>query len=323
MKKIFIFSIAAAGLLFASCNKETATVVSDDSARIVSVSVTTEDIATKVSSSLKGKFTWTTGDVIGIWTGAELTPFTLDKSYNGLGYGKFTGTLPEGGAITADSYAVYPYTGSTVDGTTVYFPSYGSWEGYQTKSIFLYSKAAPSLEDGSVASFKFQHATAYFRVTLKNIAVSAKALFLECWCPNAPDSENNKYFYMSGGVDMSAENPVFSKTGSGDWLFLTLPEHSTVIESLTLILPVIPGQYGDGAKLRICATTAASFGCEIEGCNFDGFLTLNPAAGDYYIFPDITFPNEKNADDSGSGVNDGIEDAVVNEQDEIGFWTVG
>ncbi len=322
MKQIFIYSIAVAGLILAGCNKEATLPAVPEQGRTVTVSASTEDLTTRVSGSSKGKFTWQKGDVIGVWTGSELTPFTLDNSYNGLGYGKFTGTLPEGGAINENSFAVYPYDGVTVEGTTVKFPEYGSWSGYKTKSIFLYSKTAPTVGEDGIASFKFQHLTGYFRVTLKNIAVSAKALFLECYCPNAATSAN-KYFYMGGSADMSAETPDYGGFGTGDWFFLELPEHTSVIESLVLTLPVVPGNYGTNAKFRICATKAASFGNEMDGCNFDGFLELNINAGDYFVFPDIVFPNEKSADDTGSGVNDGIEDAVVNEQGGDGFWRVG
>jgi len=320
MKKIFVFSLGLAGLLFASCNKEIVPATPADGAQVVTISASTADVDTKLSSSTKGKFTWTTGDVIGVWTGSELTPFTLDKSYNGLGYGKFTGTIPAGGAITADSYAVYPYEGMTATATEVQLPSLNAGWGcnYPTRSYFLFSNKANLNDDGTVSGFSFSHQTAYFRVTLKNIAVSAKAIFYENYCPNK--SVSYPGYMLAGGKITTATGELTPE--ANDWAFIPLPEHTAVIESLTLILPIIPGAFGDSAKFRLCACTAATFGNEMEGCNFQGFLTLNPSAGDYYVFPDITFPNEKSADDTGSGVNDGIEDSVVNEQD-ANFWKVG
>jgi len=320
MKKIFVLSLAIAGLVLASCNKEITTPATPtDKGRVVTVTATTDDIVTKLSSSSKGKFTWTKGDQIGIWTGSELTAFTLDPASDGYGYGKFSGTLPDGGAITATSYAVYPYDAYTATAASIELKGLNAGWGrnYPTKSYYLYSTAPTTVNDGSVAGFKFAHATAYFRVTLKNIAVSAKAIYYESY---SPDRTSSCITYMLNGGSCNLATGAFTYEAA-DWAFIPLPEHTSVIESYTLIIPVIPEAFGR-SKFRICATKEAGFGNEMDGCNFVGWLDVNPKAGDYYVFPDITFPNEKSANDAGSGVNDGIEDAVVNEQDDS-FWKVG
>lgn len=317
MKKIFVFSLAIAGLMLASCNKETAAPSAEG--QVVRVSAGTVD--SKVYGSAKGRFYWDRNDKIGVWTGSEVTPFTIGAGWNDMTYAEFEGTIPAGGAITDASCAFYPCTDAiSFDGTVATLPECGGWAlNYPQKQIYLYATAAPTEADGILKSFKFQHVTAYFRVTLKNIAVSAKALYLESWCPNHADSNNGQYMLNGGTLDIATGELT---PNTCDWAFMPLPEHSSVIASLTIYIPVIPGVYGDRAKFRICACREAGFGNEMEGCNFNAFITLNAEAGDYYIFPDITFPNEKSANDAGSGVNDGIEDPVVNEQGD-GFWRVG
>lgn len=311
-------SLVAAGALLFSCNKsENVTPMTGNGMVTVSASMS----ETKAYGSDKGRFYWEKGDKIGIWTGSGLTEFTLDTPYANMTYGKFKGTVPEGSSISENSFAVYPYDGVSIDGTAVTLPSYGSLGDYPVRSAYLYSTKAPELEaeDGVAAKFAFNHLTAYFRVTLKNIQASAKGVFLECYCPNA--TGNNKYFLMGGSVDLSSGVPELTPN-TADWMFVKFPEHSGVIESLTLQLPIVPGTYGANAKFRIVAVKDINFGNEMDGTNFVGYLELNPSAGDFYVLPDITFPNEKSADDTGSGVNDGIEDSVVNDQADD-FWKVG
>lgn len=317
MKKIFLISLAVAATLFVGCNKETAAPVKNGQTVTISASVD----ASKVASSAKGKFTWSKGDQLGVWTGAELTPFTLDAGCEGYGYGTFTGTIPAGGAINENSIACFPYDGVTIEGATATLPSLNSGWGcnYPTSAYFLVSSAPSKNENGVVSGFKFNHITAYARITLKNIGASCKALYYESYCPNKDCSYSG--FILDGGT-YNVVSGEFAPAAN-DWAFIVLPEHTKVIESLTIVLPLVPANFGTNAKFRLCGCTAASFGNEMEGCNRVAFLDFtNLAAGDYYILPDITFPNESAADDSGSGVNDGIEDSVVKDQGD-GFWTVG
>jgi len=313
MKKIFVFSLAIAGIVLAGCNKEATAPVNGNVVRIAASSAET---VTKAYGSAQGRFYWEKNDKLGVWTGSELTEFTIGTGWDGMTYAEFEGTLPSGGAINADSFAIYPYDNVSVEGTTVTLPGYAYWTGdYPVRSAYLYSNTAPTLKDEKLARFHFEHMTAYFRLTFKNVPVSAKNAFVECWCPNA--TGNNKYFLMGGTFDLSTKalTPEVS-----DWFILKLPDHDAVIETLTVILPIVPGTYGDGAKFRFQMRNGSD--SEMDGFNFYGFLTLNPNAGDFYVFPAITCPNEKSADDTGTGVNDGIEDPVVNEQVDS-FWKIG
>lgn len=316
MKKIFLFSLAIASLMLSSCNKE----ISTPSIEGQEVRVSASMGESKVYGSAKGRFYWQNNDKIGVWTGNEFTQFNIGAGWGDMTYAEFQGTIPAGGAISDNSIAFYPYNDEiTFEGTKAVIPGYGGWAcNYPTNQTYLYATAAPTEQDGVLKAFKFQHVTAYFRVTLKNIAVGCKALYLESWCPNAVG--NNGQYMLNGGTIDVATGELTPNTC--DWAFMPLPEHTSVISSLTIYIPVIPGTYGDSAKFRICGCKDASFGNEMPGCNCQAFITLNAQAGDFYVFPDITFPNEKSANDEGSGVNDGIEDPVVNEQDD-NFWKIG
>lgn len=309
MKKIFVFSLAIASLILAGCNKETAT---PENGRDVRISASVP--ATKVYGAASGRFYWEKNDKLGVWTGSEVTPFTIGAGWDGMTYAEFEGTIPAGGSIGGDnSFVFYPYSDAvSFDGSTVTLPAGGGWGlNYLNKQIYLYSNETPEQNDNKITSFKFNHITAYFRVTIKNIAVSCKALYLETPYSN----------YMLNGGTFNTLTGVLSPEKC-DWAFVKLPEHTSVLDSYLLEIPVIPGAYGDGVRFRICGCKDAAFGNEMEGCNFNAAITLNAKAGDFYVFPDITFPNEKSANDAGSGVNDGIEDPVVNVQDD-GFWKVG
>lgn len=310
MKKIFVFAIALAGLLFAGCNKDNTPV---QEGKVVKISATVDQ--TKVSASKAGKFSWQKNDKIGVWTGSEITPFTLESSSDGYTYGTFSGTVPAGGAIAEGSFACYPYDGCSIEGTTFKFPEYSNW-AYPYNHCMFYSDPASKVEDGKISGFKFHHVTGYIRVVLRNIGVSMKALFLESYCP---DTGKHIYICTSASVDMTNGNVTY---GGADYFFVPLPEHTSVMD-LVVLVPVIPGEAHGRAKFRICGVTDIGFGNEMPGCDFIGWIPdFTPAAGDFYVLPEIVFPNEKNADDKGSGVNEGIEDAVVNNQAND-FWNVG
>lgn len=317
MKKILVISLAIAGLALASCNKD---ITAPEGGKLVRIAASSTETVTKVYGNAQGRFYWDKNDRLGVWTGNELTQFTIGAGWDGMTYAEFEGTVPEGGAIDANSFAFYPYNDEiSFEGSVATLPEYGGWAmNYPTKQIYLYATEAPSYEDGIASTFKFQHVTAYFRLTLNNVAVGAKALYIECWCPNA--SGNNGQYILNGGTIDASNGTLAANTC--DWAFIPLPEHSAVINSMTITLPIIPGTYGDRAKFRICACTNTGFGNEMEGCDFSAFITLNAQAGDYYVFPAITFPNEKSADDSGTGINEGIEDPVINEQ-AGDFWKIG
>ena len=315
MKKIFVAILAAAALLLAGCAKteNSAPAVS----RTVRVSVGVDATISKVVSSTTGRFTWKAGDEIGIWTGNGITKFTLDPEWDNFGYGEFVGELPEGGVINENSYAVYPYAeGAEATATSYTFPAASKWE-IPAANYMLYGNGAQE-KDGKY-TFTFHHTTAYFRVKVTNIRQAATHLFIESAGP---------CFALGATLDFSAATPAITYAMDENLIY-ALPEHSGATDA-TLIIPIavdtFAQQWGKGGlKLRIVTTDVGGW----WGTPFDdaaGFLGegvgFTTAAGEYYIFPEIKCANAKNADDSGTGVNDGIEDSNVIIQDPNDFWTV-
>lgn len=315
MKKIFVAILAAAALLLAGCAKteNSAPAVS----RTVRVSVGVDATISKVVSSTTGRFTWKAGDEIGIWTGNGITKFTLDPEWDNFGYGEFVGELPEGGVINENSYAIYPYAeGAEATATSYTFPAASKWE-IPAANYMLYGNGAQE-KDGKY-TFTFHHTTAYFRVKVTNIRQAATHLFIESAGP---------CFALGATLDFSAATPAITYAEDENLIY-ALPEHSGATDA-TLIIPIavdtFAQQWGKGGlKLRIVTTDVGGW----WGTPFDdaaGFLGegvgFTTAAGEYYIFPEIKCANAKNADDSGTGVNDGIEDSNVIIQDPNDFWTV-
>ena len=315
MKKIFVAILAAAALLLAGCAKteNSAPAVS----RTVRVSVGVDATISKVVSSTTGRFTWKAGDEIGIWTGNGITKFTLDPEWDNFGYGEFVGELPDGGVINENSYAIYPYAeGAEATATSYTFPAASKWE-IPAVNYMLYGNGAQE-KDGKY-TFTFHHTTAYFRVKVTNIRQAATHLFIESAGP---------CFALGATLDFSAATPAITYAMDENLIY-ALPEHSGATDA-TLIIPIavdtFAQQWGKGGlKLRIVTTDVGGW----WGTPFDdaaGFLGegvgFTTAAGEYYIFPEIKCANAKNADDSGTGVNDGIEDSNVIIQDPNDFWTV-
>ena len=315
MKKIFVAILAAAALLLAGCAKteNSAPAVS----RTVRVSVGVDATISKGVSSTTGRFTWKAGDEIGIWTGNGITKFTLDPEWDNFGYGEFVGELPEGGVINENSYAIYPYAeGAEATATSYTFPAASKWE-IPAANYMLYGNGAQE-KDGKY-TFTFHHTTAYFRVKVTNIRQAATHLFIESAGP---------CFALGATLDFSAATPAITYAMDENLIY-ALPEHSGATDA-TLIIPIavdtFAQQWGKGGlKLRIVTTDVGGW----WGTPFDdaaGFLGegvgFTTAAGEYYIFPEIKCANAKNADDSGTGVNDGIEDSNVIIQDPNDFWTV-
>ena len=315
MKKIFVAILAAAALLLAGCAKteNSAPAVS----RTVRVSVGVDATISKVVSSTTGRFTWKAGDEIGIWTGNGITKFTLDPEWDNFGYGEFVGELPEGGVINENSYAIYPYAeGAEATATSYTFPAASKWE-IPAVNYMLYGNGAQE-KDGKY-TFTFHHTTAYFRVKVTNIRQAATHLFIESAGP---------CFALGATLDFSAATPAITYAMDENLIY-ALPEHSGATDA-TLIIPIavdtFAQQWGKGGlKLRIVTTDVGGW----WGTPFDdaaGFLGegvgFTTAAGEYYIFPEIKCANAKNADDSGTGVNAGIEDSNVIIQDPNDFWPV-
>ena len=279
--------------------------------RIVRVSASAVEMVTKVASSNTGRFTWQKDDAIGIWTGNELTKFTLDPEWAGFGYGEFIGELPEGGVINENSYAVYPYDDiAEATATTATFAELSNW-GIPQNTIRLYAKATAQADGNKVANYTFKHCNAYFKVTLKNVRGDAGCVFIE---------SNKQFLPKVTSIDFSAGEPVATVTSTNDWTHQVFPDHNGKMETYSILVPVVPKAWEDDFKFVIKLYSGENFGGTLYAAHAGWFTTPTFNAGDYYIFPEITYPNAKEMNDAGSGVNDGIEDAIVIIQDPDGFW---
>ncbi|MDD6365066.1 MAG: fimbrillin family protein [Bacteroidales bacterium] len=274
MKKNILAILALAAVLSAGCNKAEGPDM--EGSRIVSISASVGDVTRVGTGSVLGKFAWETGDAIGIWTGAEFTRFTIEESSVGQSAGTFTGTLPEGGSISENSYAVYPYAeGLSLEGSVI---SVSDLMG----NIPLAAKPVAQSGAGAVTSYKFGLTTALFRLTLKNIPAEANFVFIE---------STSKIFAVDGTVDMGAEYPKLT-SGGADWQFIALPEHSGAISEYELYVPIVPGEWAD-PMFRFTLFTADDWGSEMakdpynHRCNVVSGGYIN--RGDLFDLPTVTF----------------------------------
>lgn len=235
MKKYILSAIAIATTLLVGCNKsETEVPAVQGNVVKVTANLGVSKVSTNADNT---KYQWEAGDVIGVWTGAEFTPFTVEASSVGTGVGVFTGTVPDGGAVTETSVAVYPYCADdTLEGTS-YTTNYNSSNWSYLSAVPMLAKAGASVNGSAVADFKFGLLTAAAKLTIKNIPAEAKLIFLE-----APQ----KILFGTGTADISAEFPKVSTGMSNyDYAFVELPEHSSAIEEYTFFIPIVCGEYTD------------------------------------------------------------------------------
>lgn len=284
MKKYILSILAVASVLFVGCNKEVAPATSG---RVVKVSAALD--VTKVAGTNEGKYAWEAGDVIGVWTGSQLTPFTIEASSVGTGVGVFTGTLPADGVINENSYAVYPYNeGDSMEGT-VYTSKYNE-SNWDFKSYIPLAAKPTATTSGSttVASYMFSHLTALARLELKNIPAEATSIFLE---------SNTQLFLLSAKADLAAEYPKFAAEATADYCFVDLPEHTGAISELTVYVPLVLGEKADPKfRFTLFATPAGAdfgWGDEMEKATYNHYGYLNTGGyinrGDLYVLPTVTF----------------------------------
>lgn len=289
MKKYILSALAIVSILFVGCNKNEVAPSADS--RIVKISAALE--ATKVGTgSAVGKFAWETGDVIGVWTGSEFTPFTVDAATVGTGAGTFTGTLPEGGAINEKSYAVYPYCDRDSIVNNTYYCNYNESNWFDTPcykpAVHLGAKPTATLNGSTVADYKFAHLAATAHLVVKNIPAAATMIFLE-----APQ----KILFGCGEADITAEYPKLNATTKFDYAFYILPEHSGPID-IDVYFPIVTGQYADPVfrfTLFSMATDWSDFGWDKEmdknpynhkgSINTGGYINR----GDLFELPVVTF----------------------------------
>lgn len=243
MKKSIILCLVAAGIAAVGCNqKEEMTPSIPDGGRTVIVKAVSAPLTdgSKVLADDAGAFTWEKGDAIGVWTGSELTKFVLTDDSAGQAEGSFEGTVPAGGAVDENSFAVYPYDYVTVDGTTARLNVLSSLTDRQAPArlVPMFAKAGT----GNSTGFAFKHLGAVAKFNIKKIPDEIASIYLE-----ASPSGNLLFAKDGSTADLTASDPQL--TGGAEGYSIAVPSGSR--ENVAIYVPVVPGTYADDLKLSV------------------------------------------------------------------------
>ncbi len=285
MKNRIILCLVAAGMAAVGCNQKEMSPAFPEGGRTVTVRAVSDQLidASKVLADDSGTFTWEAGDAIGVWTGSELTKFVLDDDSAGKAEGTFVGTVPAGGAVDENSYAVYPYDFVTVEGTSVKLDVKSSLEARQapTRLVPMFAKAGA----GHTTGFAFKHLGAVAKFTVKKIPDEIASIYLEA-------SSGNLLFAKGGSTaDLTATDPQLS--GGAEGYSIAVPSGSR--ENVDIYVPVVPGTYADNLKLSVkMFENAAS--SEVEKYTQTGNLgskSTTYARGQLLSIPDMSILPKK------------------------------
>lgn len=285
MKNRIILCLVAAGMAAVGCNQKEMSPAFPEGGRTVTVRAVSDQLTagSKVLADDSGSFTWEAGDAIGVWTGSELTKFVLTDDAVGKAEGTFTGTVPAGGAVDENSYAVYPYDYVTVEGTSIKLDVKSSLEARQapTRLVPMFAKAGA----GHTTGFAFKHLGAVAKFTVKKIPDEIASIYLEA-------SSGNLLFAKGGSTaDLTATDPQLS--GGAEGYSIAVPSGSR--ENVDIYVPVVPGTYADDLKLSVkMFENAAS--SEVEKYTQTGNLgskSTTYARGQLLSIPDMSILPKK------------------------------
>lgn len=299
MKQNLISVLVMTGIVIAGCSEkeiipENRTVSPEG--KVVRITASANDL-TKVNADDSGVFTWEEGDAIGIWTGSELTEFTLESASAGSRNGTFVGTLPEGGAIDANSFAVYPYkwVEKVENGVVTFKKTEGGWTHGPAKLVPMVAKP-----DETFNNFHFKHTAAIVKFTLMNIPTEYQWMFIECY----GTMPRNLFQAWSGGiVDTNEENPVLTSektyasgdtpifNGYADGWYIDLGERTGVIDKLDCYLPIVPDTYSNYVEFKVKPQSTHGSWSDIGTVRIGKFRTLNNGVkpGELHVLPSINY----------------------------------
>ena len=276
MKKVILFCFAVTVMVAAGCSKNELKNANEteNNSRIVTISANADSFVTDSSSPYNaptrvavdnsGNFTWEAGDVIGVWTGSKITPFTL-SSGEGSNTATFSGTLTGEETISADSYAVYPYDYLSCNGSEVTLNVNSSFWGRSAPTRLVPMFAAAGT--GHTTGFSFKMLSTVAKFTIKNLPSEIIAIYLEAQLPADP-----RTIWLKNGstADVTAAIPEFSGTGDEGYGF-AIPPVSSSYESLDVYVPIMPGAYDSDLtfKIKMFKDTGSS---EVSGYTRTGKL---------------------------------------------------
>ena len=216
-----------------NCNNEES--IMFPNSQIVTASIEGEG-NTRSNVTDEGGFTWSKGDVIGVYSTRQENPWlqSTPLAQGGQSTASFTITYPNG--VTANGYAVYPYSAShsvdnealSINLPSVYdYSSVDYSENTNAPMVATFTEAKP-------ATFEFKHVGAVIRFIIENVPVGASQFVFT--------AINNK---ITG--DFSLDNGMISTSSSAENNSVTIKfkELTAVQSSMKFFVPVPTGEYED------------------------------------------------------------------------------
>ena len=237
MKKYFFLMLAVAGMAAAGCAKidPKQSVETDAEARVVTVGVSADSFIlrsdTKVASDNDGNFTWEADDAIGVWTGSQITKFTL-SSGAGSAKAQFSATLTGSETVDENSYAVYPYGSVTVEGTNITVNTGRTDWSAPRRFVPMFAKAGT----GHTTGFSFKMLSAVVKFTLRNRPSDWKWIYFE----NYGTAPFSIFPAETATAQTTDAFPTISGTNKGDWP-VVLPDLGGYPDVVDFYLPLLPG----------------------------------------------------------------------------------
>ena len=223
MKKSLFFAVMAVAVL-ASCVRETVETEKSIFGEKFSIVASIQDEITKGSLDASGKFTWTSGDKIGMLVDGVVAPLTASEIDGGDA--TFTSENP---ATSWGTAAFYPWNASTtIAGGKVTFklPSTYAWkegEVFTPMIADLSGKTNPT-------KVNFKLAGAGVRVTLKNVPAYANLVALTV------DGKNIKGNLEMNIADAGTDG-IKATAGANSTVYLAFAQ-STVARDMVFTFPV-------------------------------------------------------------------------------------
>ena len=212
--------------------------------RVVTVGVSADQFdlgpGSRVLSDNDGNFTWEADDVIGVWTGSQITPFTL-TSGDGAAKAVFSATLTGSETVDENSYAVYPYGSVTVDGTTITLSTGRTSWSAPRRLVPMFAKAGT----GHTTGFEFKMLSAVVKFTLRNRPSDWKWIFFENY-----GTEPYSFFMDATATAQTTDaEPTLSGTNKSGWPAM-LPDLAGYPDVVDFYLPILPGTYSSNVLFK-------------------------------------------------------------------------
>ncbi len=197
MKKTRFFQLASLLLFATGCSQEE---FLSNSSRTAVISAVMENVSSSRSHATdEGKFTWTEGDKLSVYTSKDrFATFTL-QGESGTSNGTFTGTLS--GEENIAKCAVYPQNDNhKIDGNTLTYHLPAEYGDYETEYVANTYAPMLALTDGT-DEFHFKHLGGVLRLKLDNVPAGTAQIEF---------TVKNLDITGDFDVDLSKETPTIS-----------------------------------------------------------------------------------------------------------------